>query len=223
MNKEKKIRKSFCKECGNEFTPFNTMDKYCSMPCRYEGAKKIIEANRKKKVLQAKRQHSEWKRNGLDMLKRRGDWEKLLQDEVNHIARLIDKGCKSCISCPPTTPMQKAFGGHLHSVGSNSSTRYNLHIIHRQCFSCNGKKGGVPLLYLEGIIREYGKDYADYIQYDIVRNTKPIKLSIETIREKISIAKAIVRELKELANNYDAKERIALREELNFRIGIYLN
>lgn len=216
MNKEKKIRKSFCKECGNEFTPFNTMDKYCSMPCRYEGAKKIIEANRKKKVLQAKREKAKWKREGLDKLKSKRTWEDELQKEINQIVRLIDGKFRI-----DGARAGKIDAGHYVARGSNATIRYNLHNIHNQSVHSNRWKSGDTIKYQDGLKKTYGLEYFEMVES--LRQTPPIKLSIETIREKISIAKAIVRELKELANNYDAKERIALREELNFRIGIYLN
>ena len=213
--KQNNIKPSFCKECGKTFIPFNTMDRYCSMPCRYEGAKKIIEANRKKKVLQAKREKAKWKREGLDKLKSKRTWEDELQKEINQIVRLIDG--KFRIDGARTG---KIDAGHYVARGSNATIRYNLHNIHNQSVHSNRWKSGDTIKYQDGLKKTYGLEYFEMVES--LRQTPPIKLSIETIREKISIAKAIVRELKELANNYDAKERIELRNELNMRIGIYL-
>jgi len=204
-----------CKVCKNEFTRQRPFQACCSFDC----AIALIKANQEKK---AKKDWVKEKAERKEGIMKKGDWEKLLQDQVNHIARLLDKGC-NCISCNPNTPIQKTFGGHLHAVGGNAPLRYNLHIIHRQCFSCNGKKGGVPLLYLEGIVREYGQEYADWIHYDIKRFYTYLGLTVETIKEKIIIAKLIKKELISLDNNYTAEERIELRHELNKRIGIYLD
>jgi hypothetical protein len=46
--------------------------------------------------------------------------------------------------------------------------------------------------------------------------------TIETIKEKIIIAKLVKKELIELDNNYTPEERVQLRHDLNQRIGIYL-
>ena len=166
-----------CKVCKNEFTRTKPFQQACSPDCFYKLAMVKLELKKKKDWVKEKAERKEG-------IMKKGDWEKLLQDQVNHIARLIDKGC-NCISCNPNTPIQKTFGGHLHAVGGNAPLRYNLHIIHRQCFSCNGKKGGVPLLYLEGIVREYGQQYADYIHYDIKRKYTYLGLTIETIKEDL--------------------------------------
>jgi hypothetical protein len=203
-----------CKQCKSKFIPDRPLQMVCSFMCSVEYTK----ANQAKK---AKKDWIKEKAERKEKIMKKGDWEKLLQDQVNHIARLLDNGC-NCISCNPNTPIQKAFGGHLHAVGGNAPLRYNLHIIHRQCFSCNGKKGGVPLLYLEGIVREYGQEYADYIHYDIKRKYTYLGLTIETIKEKIMIAKLIKKELIELGNNYTPEERVRFRHDLNNRIGIYL-
>jgi hypothetical protein len=66
----------------------------------------------------------------------------------------------------------------------------------------------------------YGKDYLELL--NSLKSTKPINLTIETIKDKIIIAKLIRKELIELDNNYTPEERVQLRHDLNQRIGIYL-
>lgn len=207
------MKVKICKTCKYTFVPDRNFQACCSFDC----AIKLTKENQAKK---AKKDWVKEKAERKEAIMKPSEWEKILQDQTNHISRLLDRGC-NCISCKPETPIQKIFGGHLHSVGSNYSLRYNLHNIHRQCFSCNGKKGGQPILYLEGIVREYGQEYADYIHYDIKRKYTYLGLTVETIKEKILIAKLIKKELIELGNTYDAKERVQLRYDLNKRIGIY--
>jgi hypothetical protein len=66
----------------------------------------------------------------------------------------------------------------------------------------------------------YGNSYLELL--NSLKSTKPINLTIETIKDKIIIAKLIRKELIELGNTYTSAERIQLRHDLNQRIGIYL-
>jgi hypothetical protein len=66
----------------------------------------------------------------------------------------------------------------------------------------------------------YGNSYLELM--NSLKSTKPINLTIETIKDKIIIAKLIRKELIELGNTYTSAERIQLRHDLNQRIGIYL-
>lgn len=209
-----KFKPKKCAECKNEFTPIKPLQKYCGPVCFWEAGKKKL-ALKEKKDWQAE------KNTIKEKIAKLGDYEKLLEKEINEIVRLIDCGCKNCISCNPDTPIQKRFAGHFHSVGSNKSIRYNLHNIHRQCYSCNGNKGGNQIIYLEGLEREYGSEYAEYVHYDMRRKFNYMNWTKEDLKEWTAIARLIIKDLKSWGNTYDAKERIEMRVELNFRLGIY--
>jgi len=103
------------------------------------------------------KEHRVWKKETKEESIITGDWKGKLQIEINAISRLIDKNC-NCISCSPDTPIKKIFGGHLISVAANSSIRFNLHNIHRQCYSCNGNKGGAQIEYLAGLTRNMARN-----------------------------------------------------------------
>jgi len=124
----------------------------------------------------------------------------------------------SAIATGATTGKRNA--GHRFSIGSSIPLRYNLHIIHIQSEHSNNFKGGDNDRYDDGLIKVYGQEYRDYIH--TLRQTKPLHLTIETIKEKIIIAKLIKKELIELNNTYTPTERIELRHEYNKRLGIYL-
>lgn len=218
INKPPKPKKIKPKDCGNptctnKFTPRNSLDQACCAECFWKIAQIKLDAKKKK-------EHQVWKRDGKESLMTTSDYEKLLEKEINAIVRLIDKGC-NCISCKPGVPIQKIFAGHFRSVKSNPSIRYNLHNIHRQCYSCNGNKGGAQVEYLDGLEREYGKEYAEYVHYTIRREFTYMNWKISDLKEWTNIARLIKKELTELGNNYTTEERIAVRNEMNFRLGIY--
>jgi hypothetical protein len=172
------------------------------------------------KANQAKKAKKDWvkeKAERKEKIMTKSDWEKLFQILINHIARLVDHN-QPCIAT--NTMNGKRNGGHRYSVASNPSIRFNLHNVHIQSEHSNVWKGGDNDRYDEGLIRVYGLEYKDYVRS--LNQIKPINLTIETIKDKIIIAKLIRKELIELGNTYTSAERIQLRHDLNQRIGIYL-
>ena len=202
-----------CKVCKDLFEPQRGLQQTCNFHCALKLAKEIERKADKKKWQGEKKVMKE-------KLKTLSDWKKDLEVLVNGIVRLIDNE-QSCISCPPTTPIQKGFAGHFHSVGSNDSLRFNLFNIFRQCYSCNGNKGGAPIQYLAGLVRLYGEEYANYVHYDIVRLYPSIHLSVPEIKGAITVCRGIIRELENKNYVYDAETRISLRKLYNEQIGIY--
>jgi hypothetical protein len=176
------------------------------------------EAGKKKLALKQKKEKQAWKKEETEKLMTKSDYEKLLETEINTIVRLIDKG-QPCIASGATNCKFNA--GHFIAVGSNKSIRYNLHNIHIQSVQSNKDRGGEPIKYLDGLERIYGKEYAEYIHYEIRRKWSYMGWTISDLKEWTSIARLIVKELKELGNTYTPEERIELRTEYNFRLGIY--
>lgn len=199
-----------CRQCKTKFIPDRPLQMVCSFMCSVEYTK----ANQAKK---AKKDWIKEKAERKEKIMTKSDWEKLFQILINHIARLVDHN-QPCIAT--NTMNGKRNGGHRYSVASNPSIRFNLHNVHIQSEHSNVWKGGDNDRYDEGLIRVYGLEYKDYVRS--LNQIKPINLTIETIKDKIIIAKLIRKELIELGNTYTAAERIQLRYDLNQRIGIYL-
>lgn len=199
-----------CRQCKTKFIPDRPLQMVCSFMCSVEYTK----ANQAKK---AKKDWIKEKAERKEKIMTKSDWEKLFQILINHIARLVDHN-QPCIAT--NTMNGKRNGGHRYSVASNPSIRFNLHNVHIQSEHSNVWKGGDNDRYDEGLIRVYGLEYKDYVRS--LNQIKPINLTIETIKEKIMIAKLIRKELIELNNTYTSAERIQLRYDLNQRIGIYL-
>lgn len=87
-------------------------------------AKSKFEKEEKKKSYQKKKQQKDKLEN----------WYARLQDKINIIVRLIDKGLP-CIATKRIPNQMHA--GHVFSRGSNPTIRFNLHNIHRQSAQSN--------------------------------------------------------------------------------------
>jgi len=195
-----------CNDCLSDFL-FETDAGKLIMQKRIIPKAKVNVSKEQKKV------DSETRKNLMTLT----EWQKLLEKEVNHIARLIDKD-SGCISCGGhTTPN----GGHYHAVKSNGSIRFNLDNIHLQDYNCNGNKGANIPMYDLGLIERYGKQYWEYVKFDIVNNFPLLKMARFEYEQKIQIARSIVKHLKIENKTYNSVERIELRKKFNKMIGIY--
>ena len=193
---------------------YESTNPVCSYECASAYSTYLRERNEKKEGVQRRRKIKVMKENNMSYSK----WQARLQPEVNHIARLIDYG-QPCISCGLYTG--KLNGGHYHSQGGNAMIRFNLHNIFLQNFFCNHHKGANIKGFNKGLIKTYGKEYHEYVEYTLVREYKSVKPSIPELQEAIKTARAIVRRM--ISNPCIRKplRRIELRRELNIEIGIY--
>jgi len=142
-----------------------------------------------------------------------------LQTEINHIARLIDNGCR-CIDCERTIANPCWDGGHRKSRGSTPNLRYHLDNIFKQTRYCNSKSEGDKEAYNNGIKEMYGIDYYEFV--DGLNLAYPtLKMIHSDYPPAIKEARAIVRELKKLDMTYPPNVRIQLRKQYNKRLGIY--
>lgn len=154
-------------------------------------------------------------------VKKHSEYENDLQKIINAITSAIDKGM-NCICCNAKIHFgNPANAGHRWSVGSNNSIRFNLHNIHRNGVCCNKHKGGNPDGYDEGLIRIYGKDYFEYVKFNMKPEYKLVKLTVPEIKALKVLASSILRDLKKLDKEYSPSERLELRDKFNKEIGIY--
>lgn len=201
-----------CKNCKTKFEPKKFLQKYClkTDDC-------ITAFLSYAKEVKAKQQRAKDKKT-RESLKTLSEWQKDLEQEINKIARLIDKG-SGCISCGGhTTPA----GGHYASVKANGSIRFNLDNIHLQDFSCNNWKSANIINYDLGLIERYGKEYWEYVKFELPQKYPILKLKAFEYKSIIAEARKIVRELEKLDLQYTPKIRLELRKKYNERLGMYL-
>ena len=154
-----------------------------------------------------------------ESLKTKSSYKDDLQYEINQIIKYIDKNVNCISSGRPLKESRNS--GHIYAVGGNDTLRFNLDNIYNQSISDNKDKGGKPLEALEGIKEMYGIN-----QYNLVLGLKAkykyLGLSIEDLKDKIKIARQIVKELQKADLTYSANVRLELRKKYNERLGIYV-
>lgn len=194
------------------FEPIKAIQPRC-VNCTIEFARKVVTEQRAKKQRLDRKEMKEG-------LMTKGDYEKVLQTKINYIARLIDVNCP----CVSSGNFGKMSGGHRFSVGSNNSIRFNLLNIWIQSYHDNFENSGNPDGY-DKFLKENGI-------YDLVHEVPEkytfIKLSKEDLKEKIEIAKSIVKDLEkynklvlENTTQRTIQQRVKLREIYNKKLGIY--
>ena len=212
----KKVPTKKCKECGQQFTPrFTSFQKTCNEPvCIAAHGKKVVEKERAKNWSIEKKERTE-------KIRSHGEWEMLLEDQIRAIVRLIDADCR-CTSCNAVLGgKNQAQAGHRWAVNSYNNLRYDLLGIFIQGVCCNKWKSGNLDGYDEGLLRIYGEDAVRYVKEQQRAMYPMIKMSIPEIKEKIIIAKQIVKELTKIGLSYPPMVRMELRNRFNIRIGIY--
>ena len=205
-----------CKNCMEKFEPrFSTLEKYCwNSDCKYIEAKQKLDAHKKSEV-------KDWqqRKKKIDIEINPAKYKKMLQDEINKLARMIDNRFQlMCIDCNKPFGNQQD-GGHFKSVGSNASIRFNLHNIHSQKSDCNknGLGGGRERQYYDGLINRYGKDYAEFVDLELQKKYKYLGLKNHEIPEKLKIVRGLIRDF----DTYVFDSPMQARDVLNKVIGIY--
>lgn len=213
----KKKQKMKCKYHNNKFTPKYPFQKFCLSDD--ECIKAFNEFVKAKNEKQRVKQWQKEKKVIKESLKTKSSYKDDLQYEINQIIKYIDKNVNCISSGRPLKELRNS--GHIYAVGGNDTLRFNLDNIYNQSISDNKDKGGKPLEALEGIKEMYGIN-----QYNLVLGLKAkykyLGLSIEDLKEKIKIARQIVKELQKADLTYSANVRLELRKKYNERLGIYV-
>ena len=209
-----------CKQCGNVFKMYNSLQKCQSDECRTLRSRvfqpKKFNNNLKLKTLYTIQKVSKTNKK-IPKEKSLSDYKADLQAEINAIIREIDKG-HPCI-CNPLKRMRTITAGHLFSVGSNETLRFHLLNIWGQDFNSNGAKGGEPTEFKNGLITLYGNEFFESLES--LKSIKSINLKIDDLKEKISIARGILKWIKLQDRKFSNSERLELRIEFNEKLGIY--
>lgn len=183
----KKPRMKTCKICKTEFSPRNSLQKACSVPCAME----VVKADKAKehRAIQKKE-----RAETLDMrrkLKTKSEWLRDCQSIVNKYVRLRDAhlGCVSCDKGPDWQGQWHA--SHLRSVGSSSATRFHLWNIHKSCSVCNLWLSANLSEYLPRVRAKIGDAKVDWLY----QQNEPAKFTIEYLKRLKQVMSKKVRRL----------------------------
>lgn len=117
----------------------------------------------------------------------------LLQDEINKLARQIDKHFGyECIDCDRLLEYNKpnaVHGAHRFNVGGHENIRFNLHNIHSSTLFCNKYNTEHKTGYDIKLVKRYDQDYYDQIhqidlQYPVLKlNELELKQALKIVRK----------------------------------------
>jgi len=177
MTKQKK-----CKYCGNQFTPYNSLQKNCFHDLC------VKEMIKEKELKKWKAKKAKLKKD----LMTASDWLKIAQQTFNKFIRERDKG-QLCISCKQKP--KKVNAGHFWSAGVHSNVRFNEDNVHVQCEKCNQFLSGNLILYNNELLFKIGSERFIKL-HELAHVTK--KWTIEELQEINTIYKEKVKQLKNI-------------------------
>lgn len=147
-----------CTECKTLFTPFNSMQKVCSIKC----AAALAEKQRGRKWRMEAREYRE-KNKPLSKLKAEA------QAAFNAYIRERDYH-HPCISCGAMGLIQKWGGvwdaGHYRTIGAAEHMRLVEDNCHKQCVECNRHLSGNHVEYRKRLIDRIGLSRVEAIEHD---------------------------------------------------------
>lgn len=175
-----KVYQRKCLVCKDKFTPKNNTQIVCSPACSLEYLKK-----------QRSKEWREQKKVIKQSLETKSEVLIAAQIVFNTYIRLRDKG-KPCISCG--AKLGKTFhAGHMFSVGAYPNLRFNENNVNGQCIECNLHRHGNVKEYdlrLQNILSK--EEYSELLE----SRNKPLKLTLDEVKELIYIYKEKIKELK---------------------------
>jgi len=151
-----------CKKCGETFTPFSTLDKYCYLCKKTEQALKNLAKIKKEKV----------KKQKEDLLTT-SDYIKMAQQVFNKWVRLRDKD-QPCISCGKEINGVR-HASHYLSSGGHSAVRFHPDNVWVSCYKCNVMLSGNGIEYRMRLIKKIGLERVEWLEengHEVKRWTK---------------------------------------------------
>ena len=144
-------------------------------------------------------------------------YRKLLQDEINLLARKIDAKFEfNCIDCGKPFTGQQIDACHLISRGKNSTLKYHLHNLHSGHNHCNVWNTSHENNYKQGLLVRYGRQYLEMVE-SLPLYHKELHLTNKEVVEKL----ALVRKINRTFDTYDLTSGDFSRTMFNVIIGIY--
>ena len=205
-----------CKHCRELFDNTDFLQKFCRTNIDCQTAEGMYNLEKRKK-----KEQKDWnkKKESLRPFTHGKENKVALQSEINKLSRLIDAkfGYVNCIDCG--TRLDNIDAGHYISVGSNSTLRFNLHNIHAQKRGCNRneRQGSRNTGYYKGLIKRYGKEYADYVDNTLQNEYEYLGITSKEVHDKLKVVRSLIRNF----DTFSVNDSIHARDTFNTIIGIY--
>jgi len=170
----KPARKKKCKHCGDQFTPFNSMQQTCTkVECCVSHGKVLQKKQNKKELIEYRAKN-----------KTRSDWIKEAQKAFNAFIRERDKNLP-CVSCGCFTNDYNLItgsrwdAGHYRSIGSAPELRFTEINCFRQCVKCNRNLSGNIVEYRRNLITRISEKEMIWLE----GHHEPQKWTIDDLQE----------------------------------------
>ena len=151
-----------CVICSSKFTPRDTIQKTCSVPCALLHVEKQKEEKSQK---QQKADRATW-RERKAAVKPLKHWEDMTQRVVNDYIRDRDLlNGEGCISCDRHNALAW-HAGHFRTVAKASQLRYNPDNINLQCSECNTHQSGNTGPYRINLVKKIGFERVEALEND---------------------------------------------------------
>ena len=176
--KPPKLKKCKASGCENKFTPFSSMEQWCSSACGYalsqeklakkEKSEKL--ANKKKRIA-AKRAFNEKDKKFV---------EKRAKAYLHRWIKWRDQGlpCCACGNDMSHLPSRAVQASHYRPSGMNSAIRYDEINIHLGCSKCNLQMSGNLTEYRIRLIDKIGIEKVEWLE----SQNQVCKWSIDDLR-----------------------------------------
>lgn len=175
-----KTRTKKCRNCSEQFTPYNSLQKYCTK----EECVRVWVSTEKEKA---------WKKTKAkkkEELMTVQDYIKIAQQVFNKYINLRDKG-KPCISCGKRIT-GRVNASHYYNANNHWNLRFNENNVHSSCITCNQYLSGNLTQYRFGLVERLGERLVEELD---VEAKKTRKFSIEELKEIIATYKKKIKEL----------------------------
>lgn len=191
-----------CKDCGEEFQPFKSMQPRC-YDCAREKGRKDTQKQLKREQEASRKAFNKETKLRKDKMKTRSEWMKDAQRAFNRFIRLRDYH-EPCISCdkPSGTTRRYLTGsswdcGHYRSVGSAPELRFEELNAAKQCVKCNQHLSGNVVEYRKRLILKIGTDKLDWLEGP----HEAKKYTVDDLKELKQKYAKLARELEKEINN----------------------
>lgn len=162
-----------CKQCGKQFTPFNSINRVCSISCAIEWGKLNPKKTSNKVKLQLKSEAKE----KLETYSQKVNKAKVIFQKW---IRERDKN-EPCISCG-TTKANEWHASHFKKAETYSGVIFNEINVWRACKKCNVFLNGNELNYRERLVKKIGLEQVEALE-QLANETRTKKWTIEELQE----------------------------------------
>lgn len=182
IKKIKAVKQKKCryKECKKEFTPYNSLEQYCSLDCKIKDTLVKVRKENNKAASEEKREWNKYKKEFKKKDKSVSKKIQAVRKPFQMWIRMRDAD-KPCISCG-TYYSDIWDGGHYSKAETYTGMIFNENNCHKQCRKCNKYLDGNESNYRIGLIKRIGE--AAVIEIENTRDSlKSYKWSDDELKE----------------------------------------